>query len=143
MTLGASGGLRRIESHGVEFSFPDFWEFSEEEADNGDVALTVAAVGTCFWTLRILRSSPSPDDVIRSCIDAFAEEYGEIDDYPATCRIAGEAAIGRELEFICLELVNSVGLYSVRTRRFTLLVWWQGTDHELLEVRPLLEQMTR
>jgi len=144
MTLGESGCLRTIQSHGVEFRFPDFWELSEEEeAGSGDVALTVTGAGTCFWTLRILRSRPSPDDLIRSCIDAFAEEYGEIDEYPASCRIVGEAAAGREIEFICLELVNSVGLYSARTNQFTLLVWWQGTDHDLQEVRPLLDQMTR
>jgi hypothetical protein len=38
--------------------------------------------------------------------------------------------------------MNTASMQSVRTNDFTLLVLWQGADHELEEYRSLLESMT-
>lgn len=129
-------------SHGLRFSYPDIWEVNEE-TDGDDVLITVAPKETSFWLLRIMPACPPPPQVVNSCVEAFQQEYEESETSEASVQISGMPAYCTELEFVCLELTNSVGLASVRTTDFTLLVWWQGTDHELKDVRPIFDHMTR
>lgn len=142
MPLDVTGCLNQYNDHGVLFAYPDIWELQEEVDGNGDIVLTVSTEGTCFWALRILTERPAASDVISSCVAAFREEYEDMDEYPLSGYLAEMPASGRMLEFSCLELINSVCLYSITAANFSLLVWWQGTDHELDDIRPVFEQMT-
>ena len=56
--------------------------------------------------------------------------------------LAEMPAYARDVEFSCYELMNTSSMQSVRTSDFTLLVLWQGADHELEEYRPVLDAMT-
>ena len=56
--------------------------------------------------------------------------------------ITGENAAGRDIEFVCLELVNSAVLRAVATPERTILVLYQGTDHELEDTRRMMERIT-
>lgn len=133
--------LATWQGEGVRFDYPDIWEL-DEQRDGDDVIVTVSTEGTCFWTLRILPGCPPPPDVVESCIEGYRQEYGEIESSETECRVAEMPAWSRELSFECLELLNTAGLHSVRTSDFTLLVWWQGTDHELQPLRRVFEGMT-
>ncbi|APZ91455.1 hypothetical protein [Fuerstiella marisgermanici] len=127
--------------HGIRFEYPDIWEITEE-AEGGDVLITVASSETCFWTLRILPGCPLPPHVVESCVEAFQDEYDDVEVEEPDASLAGLPACSRNLTFFCLELMNSVGLSSVRTMNFTLLAWWQGTHHELSEAQPMIDHMT-
>lgn len=143
MVLDLSGCLQFYDNHGICFEYPDIWELAEETQPDGDLLIMVSKDETCFWAIRILVGSPAPPDVVGSCVSAFREEYEDVDEYPGSGTLAEMPAYGRDLEFSCFELLNTVSLKSVRGPEFTILVWWQGTDHELEEVRPVLEQMTQ
>ena len=141
MEIDIQNCLVSYSKHGVQFTYPDIWEIDEQTEDD-DVLITVSSTGTAFWTLRMLPSCPPPPQVVESCVEAFREEYEDVEVEQIECRLAEMPAYSRDLEFFCLELMNAVGLRSVRTSEFTLLVWWQGTDHELEECRPILDHMT-
>jgi hypothetical protein len=142
MTIDNSECLIRFEGHGVQFDYPGFWELTEEH-DGKDVIITVSADGTCFWVLRILADNPRADEVVNSCLEALQEEYDEAEVEVVSTTLAQLPAYCREVGFSCFELLNSVSLTSVQASGMTLLVWWQGTDHELGELRPLFEQVTQ
>lgn len=133
--------LAHYHNFGVEFIYPDVWEVDEQQAD-GDIVITVSSSETCFWTLRIMPACPMPPQVVSSCVEAFEDEYDEVEISPADCELAGMPAYSRDLDFFCMELMNSVGLRSVRAAGFSLLVWWQGTHHELEDNRRVFDQMT-
>lgn len=142
MTIDFQDCLASYSKHGVQFSYPDIWEI-DERMEGTDVIVTVSSVGTCFWTLRILHGCPPPPQAVDSCVEAFQEEYEDMEVTTTECKVAEMPAYSRNLQFICLELTNTVGLCSVRTTDFTLLIWWQGTDHELEEAQPMIDHMTR
>jgi len=142
MAIESSECLTRYEGHGVQFDYPGFWEISEE-ADGDDVLLTVSADGSCFWALRILKECPRPEEVVISCVKAFEEEYDEVEVQDIRGTLAMMPAVCRELEFSCFELLNTVSLSSVRSADMSLLAWWQGTDHQLAEVRSVFEQISQ
>ena len=128
--------------HGIQFAYPDIWEL-HEESEGDDITISLAPCATSFWTIRIMPECPPPPHVVESCITAFKEEYDEAEISESKVVISDMPAYARELEFVCLELTNSVGLASVRTSDFTLLIWWQGTDHELEEFCPVFDYLTR
>jgi hypothetical protein len=142
MAIESAECLSRYEGHGVLFDYPGFWELTEETED-GDVLLTVSADGACFWALRILKECPRPDEVIGSCVQAFQDEYEDAEVQESRGTLALMPAVCREVQFSCFELLNSVFLSSVRSSDMSLLAWWQGTDHELTEARPVFEQISQ
>ena len=77
-----------------------------------------------------------------SCIEAFQEEYEDTEVQITKGTLATMPAVCRELQFYCFELLNCVTLSSVRASDMSLLAWWQGTDHELTDVRSVFEQIS-
>lgn len=126
---------------GVRFAYPESWELIREEAD-GAVMLTVNGDGTAFWTLALYPGMSSATDLIESAVEAYCEEYQESDVYPVEGSLCGFPCEGRDVEFVCLELINTVSLRAFETPGFTAMVLFQGTDHELRETRPVLEAIS-
>ena len=141
MTIPTDARLIPYERHGIFFAWPDIWEL-QEQTEGDDVVIFVSSKGTCFWTVRIIAAGPPPPQVVESCVDAFTEEYGECEVSSVDCLLAEMPAFARDVQFSCLDLLNTAALRSARTTDFTLLVWWQGTDSDLTDYQNLLEQMT-
>ena len=79
---------------------------------------------------------------LRTVLRAFEEEYPELDAYPVEQEIAGRRAVGRDLEFVCLELTNTAGVRVFRTRDFTGVILFQATDSEFETCEPAFRMMT-
>src|SRR5262245_40462524 len=132
----------RYHSHGVQFRYPDDWELSEQEAED-QIAITVSSPDTAFWTVTLFRGRPDPGAVVAAALDAFHEEYRELDDYPSQARLCKRPTVARDVDFVCLELLNSAGIRAFRARAFTVLVLYQFTEAERDETGPILERITR
>lgn len=128
--------------HGVQFSYPATWEISEQRQP-GEVSITVSSPGTAFWNLTLFFDEPDPESIIEATLDAFREEYDELDIYPATAAVCRRPAVARDLEFVCLELLNSAWVRAFRAPEFSALVLYQATDAELHEILPVMEGITQ
>jgi hypothetical protein len=129
-------------SHGVRFRYPNDWNISEQ-SDEGRISITVSSPRTSFWTVSVFPDGPEPRDVVEAVLDAFREEYPELDIYAATAKLCDRRAVAKNIEFVCLELLNSAWVRAVRTPHGTILVLYQGTDAEIDETGSTLERMTR
>lgn len=127
---------------GVRFAYPESWQLTREGEEAGVVVLTVSGDGTSFWTLAIYPGTISAVELVESAVAAFREEYEEADVYPISGSLCGFSCEGRDVEFVCLELLNTASLRAFETPGFTAVVLSQGTDHELRETRPVLEAIT-
>jgi hypothetical protein len=133
---------REYANHGVRFRYPAEWEVSEQR-DASQVSITVSSPHTSFWTVTLLADRPDPNDIVAAVLDAFEEEYDELDVYPARAVIDRHAAVARDIDFVCLELLNVARVRAFRTPQFTVMVLYQGTDNEIAESGQTLEQMTK
>lgn len=129
-------------AHGVRFMYPRDWEFSEQSRA-GELSVTVSSPGTSFWTLSLFFDRPDPRSIMEAVLDAFRDEYSELDVYPAEVRLCGRKTLARDIDFVCLELLNSAWARVFRTRDFTALVLYQAHDRELEETGEVLERITR
>ena len=128
-------------NHGVRFRYPEAWELTEEEHGR-DVVVSVASPETSFWTLSLLEGRPDPERVLREVVETFRGEYVELDEYQAEAKIGGIECQARDLQFVQYELINSAFLRACPAGPATILILYQGTDHELEHTRPILEQIS-
>ncbi len=130
-----------FEGHGIRFEYPDDWILHEQSSPD-EITLTVNSPDTSFWSLTLLFDRPDPQRVIDSALDAFREEYTEIDVYPSEVSLNDQPTIACELDFVCHDLIGSAFLRAVATPDFTVLVLYQGADLELDTLQTLLEKIT-
>jgi hypothetical protein len=129
-------------AHGVRFRYPDDWELSEQR-EGEQISITVSSPQTAFWTVSLFPGRPEPEDIVAAALDAFHEEYDELDDYPSKVRVCKRPTVARDVDFVCLELLNSAGIRAFRAPAFTVLVLFQLTDAERQETAPILERITK
>jgi hypothetical protein len=145
MSARAIEGARNVEEfyegHGVRFGYPAYWELTEQE-DEEAISITVASPETSFWSISLFQDGPPPQRVLDSAVEAFREEYAEVDVYASAARTGQRPGVARDLDFVCFELINSAFLRAFQTERFTVLVLYQGFDGELEMTRPLLEAIS-
>jgi hypothetical protein len=127
--------------HGVRFRYPDGWEVSEQQDEN-QVSITLTSPETSFWTVTLLAGRPDPDATLAAVLDAFREEYDELDVYPSKARLCRRPTVAFDVDFICLELLNVARIRATRMADLTLLVLFQGTDAEFERTGPILEKIT-
>ena len=128
--------------HGITFQYPADWEVSEQE--QGDECLiTVSGPGTSFWSVGLFRDRPSPDLVLETALAAFKDEYPDLDAYDVDDELLSQPTMGYDIEFFCLELVNTARIRSFLAQDFTVLVLCQADDTELESSDPLFEEMSR
>jgi hypothetical protein len=133
--------LEQYAAHGVRFRYPRNWVVQEQTTESG-ASVSVNSPETSFWTISVDFDGPEPQRMIQAAVGAFREEYAELDVYPVETEICHRAAVGRDLEFVCLDMLNTACLRSFRTGRFTVFILYQGCDAELDETRPVLEAIT-
>src|SRR5262249_18850353 len=85
---------------------------------------------------------PDVEETVEAVLMAFAEEYEDLDVYPSKARLCRRPTVARDLDFVCLELLNVARVRAIRTPKFTVLVLYQGNDAEFPEMEPLLEQIS-
>ncbi len=130
------------DQHGITFQYPADWEVSEQE--QGDECLvTVSGPGTSFWSVGLFRDRPHPDLVLETALAAFQDEYPDLDSYEADDEILEQPTSGIDLEFFCLELVNTAKIRVFLARDFTVLIMYQADDTEIEASQPMFDDMTR
>jgi hypothetical protein len=140
--------MNEFEQYGIRFEYPDSWDLDSGETEDGRT-ITLNSPETSFWSVSLFDGCPPVDSVLDAALAAYEEEYDEVDIYDPgeddqPVSICGsENTVARDVEFVCLELVNTVCLRAITTDSFTLLVLYQGTDFELANTRNTLEKITQ
>jgi hypothetical protein len=133
--------LADYDNHGIRFRFPKTWELSEETSGD-ETTISVQSDETSFWTIVLFKSRPDPEAVLDAVVDAFEQDYEEVDVLTAVSSLCGLPSLGRDLDFVCYDLLNSATLRAFQTSNQTVLVIFQGTDHELETTRTQLESIS-
>jgi hypothetical protein len=128
---------------GIRFQYPDDWFLGEERGDTTDLTITVSDGQTTQWSITLMPDRPDPHQVLHEAINAFEEEYDGLDVTESEIVLAKHPALAADLDFECLELLNSAFLRVIATPRFTALILYQATGHELKEVEPLFDAINK
>lgn len=125
---------------GIRFNYPDAWGIIEERGPD-ELTISISDGQTANWSVTLMRQRPEPEHVLREAVRTFREEYDDLDVEEVDEVVAHQEAVGINLDFECFELLNCAFLRAFQTERYTVLVMYQATDHEMDEMRPVFDEI--
>jgi len=113
------------EDHGIRFEYPFNWEIEVTDDGPRTTVSVQAPEGLIFALVTVDETCPAPAELADEALAAMREEYPGLDSEPALESINGHNAVGHDLEFISLDLINSCNIRSYRTPRRTVFLFGQ------------------
>ena len=118
------------DDHGIRFRYPEGWEVEETAEGTVTTVALHSGRGPAFALVTLDDSKPDPVEVADLAVEAMQEEYPDLEASPTGESIGGHAAIGHDVEFFSLDVLNSCVIRCFRTERRTVLVFGQWSDLE-------------
>jgi len=134
--------MRELSRDGLTFRFPEAWKVVEEEAAEAGWTLTLQTPGDAFALIRLDRTLPEPGEMLEEALAGLRSEYRDIDVETALETIAGDVAVGHDVEFLSLDLPVSCWTRSFHGPAGTVLVYCQVSDADREEHEPALRNLT-
>lgn len=126
--------MQTFNAHGVRFAYPDDWVLSHEH-EGSSLIINLETPGTAFWSLTLLADSPPIEEVLDAAIMAFEDEYQDVDVYRRDTSLAEVPTAACDLDFVCLDLVNSASICSMDLGDYTALVMYQAEGREFEDLK--------
>src|SRR5262245_63441268 len=122
---------------GISFRYPESWRLEREETDQG-WTVSLQSPGTAFMMVCLREDMPSTDCLADAALATLREDYPELEADECVDSVAGQPAVGHDIQFFSLDLTNTCWTRSFYTSRGTMLVLCQTNDLELEKNEPVL-----
>jgi len=123
---------------GLCFQYPENWKLLRDEIDNGWI-VEVQSPDTAFIMICLRTDHPACAELLEQSLTDLRTDYPELDSEIAVGRVAGHDATGYDVRFFSLDLTNTCCLRSFACRAGTVLLLWQLTDIDALQLDPVLK----
>jgi hypothetical protein len=128
---------QHYQADGVSFDYPDDWRLDREESADG-WTLQLQSPGTAFLTLTCDQSGATTEEIAAAALDALKAEYPTLEVQSQVDSLAGQMAIGHDIQFFSLDLTNTCWTRSIYSPEGVLLLLCQCNDLELEQFEPVL-----
>jgi hypothetical protein len=126
---------------GVRFAYPPDWQLeTETEGDDGWTA-SLQGPGTAFLVVSYCPGVDDPSEVVDAAVEGLRADYPDLDAEDAVETLAGQPALGADVNFSHLDLTNTCWIRAVPTGEGSLLVMAQCTDEELDDQGAILKSI--
>jgi hypothetical protein len=122
---------------GIRFMYPENWQMDRQDTDAG-WTVSVQSPGTAFLLVSYDADMPEADLMADTALEALRSEYPSLESDKAVESLAGQPAVGHDVQFFSFDLTNTGWLRSFYSGSGTVLVMWQANDLELDRVGPVL-----
>src|SRR5262249_50073296 len=111
---------------------PENWRLEREEDDAG-WTVSLQSPGTAFLMLCLREDMPTTDELADTALAALREEYPELEAEDCFESVAGQPAVGHDIQFFSLDLTNTCWTRSFYSSQGTVLLMCQTSDLEQSE----------
>ncbi len=139
-----------FDDHGIRFRYPSVWEIDVSDDGPRTTISAQSADGPAFALVTLDEDRPAPAKVADEALGAMREEYPNLEALPAIEEVGGHKAVGYDVEFFSLDILNGCAIRAYRTPRRTILVFAQwaeiddgeedGLESSLKAIRASLEE---
>jgi hypothetical protein len=119
-----------FERDGVRFQYPDNWDLETEDTDGG-WNVSVQSPATAFLLLSVHPDEDDPAALADTALAAMRDSYPQLEAEQAVETLAGQPAVGYDIDFFAFDLTNSCWTRSLQGPDGCLLLMCQCTDEEL------------
>jgi hypothetical protein len=129
--------MKEFARDGVSFRFPENWQIEDEEGDDGwTVSLT--SPDTAFAVFSLRPDARDPADLADQTLDAFKAEYKELDAENTVETIAGQVAIGHNIDFLTVDTATTVHTRCLNVSVGPFLIMTQVSEYDRQRNEPVL-----
>jgi hypothetical protein len=130
--------MNTFDRDGISFRYPANWRAEAEEGDGGAWTVTVTSPETAFAMVSLRPDARDPADLADQTLDALKAEYKELDAEDAVEKIAGQVAIGHDIDFLTVDTPITTRTRSLETPAGPLLVMTQVSEYDREQNEPVL-----
>jgi hypothetical protein len=131
---------KHFQEDGLSFSYPDDWRIEHEEADDG-WTVTLQSPGSAFALIQLDRNLPDPRQMVHEALETLKSDYPSLEAESALETVAGEMALGHDIEFFSLDMLNTAWTRSFFSLAGTVFVLCQATGADEEDYEPALRQI--
>ncbi len=133
--------MKNYQDQSITFDYPEGWELTREDGPE-EYAISVEGPGTAMWIVNVNFSRPTADQLVDIAIQSLRSEYPTCDVYDADERICLLPTTSKDVDFFKYELVSRACLRACETENATILVIYQVSDNDAVELEEHLKAMT-
>jgi hypothetical protein len=127
---------------GIRFLYPENWTLDEQEALEGNRAVTVYSPGGAFWSIALHPTSTDPGELAAAAAEILRAEYDDAESEKVSEEIGGVPMSGFDVNFFYLDLTNTALIRGFRTATDSCLVLCQAEDREFGRLAPVFCAIT-
>ncbi len=129
---------------GIRFEYPDNWSVDQESlgaATTEGEQVIVSGPGTAFWQLSRHPPEAELENLFDEALSALRSVYHEMEVEPSQDTLDDRPIEGFDVNFYCLDFINTSWLRGFKTPEATFLLLCQAEDTELEQVGPVFRAM--
>ena len=128
---------KQFSADGVSFRYPAEWTLEREDGEHG-WTVSLQSPDTAFAVISCDEEMPDTGEVAEVVLDALKADYPDLDAEPCVDTLAGQMAVGHDIQFISFDLTNTCWTRSFYSDAGTILVMCQTNDLEMEKHEPAL-----
>jgi hypothetical protein len=134
--------LANFERIGIRFQYPDNWVLDSETASAGGREVTVYSPGGAYWSVILYEKDSNPEQILDQIVASLKQEYQDLDHELLADDDFEEENLACEINFIYLDLTNTVVARVFPGIWANYLVMFQAEDRDLRNIGPVFQAMT-
>jgi hypothetical protein len=115
---------------GVRFRYPPDWQI-DTEAEGDAWTTSLQSPSTAFLVVSYVPGVDDPSELVEAAVEGLRAEYPDLDAEDAVDTLAGQPAIGADVNFVHFDLTNTCWVRAVPAAAGSVLLLAQCTDEEL------------
>ena len=135
--------LGQFNKFGIRFAYPEDWAIVDEEDSQWPRRVSVQSPNSGYWELQVYPPDFRPADLSDQTLEAFREEYDDLDSERVHEEIMDHPTMGYDLDFFCMDLLVTCQVRSFTLGGQTLLLICQAESREFETRREVFEAITR
>lgn len=129
--------MTTYERAGIRFRYPETWTATTDEAEEG-WTVSVQSPETAFLLVSLRPDADSATDLAEMALEALRGDYQEIDIEGAADTLAGQPAVGHNIEFMTLDTPVTCWTRCLEGPGGVVLVMCQTSEYDRDRNEPVL-----
>lgn len=135
--MGGYVVIQTFERSGIRFKYPTNWQIDTEDAGDG-WTVTLQSPETAFVLVSLRPDAATAAQVADEALAALRAEYPELDAEPALDDLAGQPAVGHDIDFLTLDTTILCRTRCIETTAGPLLMMGQTSELDQEQSEPVL-----
>src|SRR5271155_4672455 len=128
----------KFNQSGVSFDYPSNWKIERDGVSPSEWTVSVHSPATAFVLLSLRPDARDPADLADQTLEALKAEYKELDAENRVETIAGQLAIGHDIDFLTVDTAIACRTRCLETSSGPLLVLCQMSEFDRAQNEPVL-----